>query len=113
VAAVAANALTQPGHSSKIYHLTGPELLTIGDMAQTIGRILGKNINYVNVPLFAARVQMLLSGMDRELVGALMEVASELRSDRGAQLTDTVEQISGRKACTFEAWCAEHIKAFL
>lgn len=112
VAAVAAIALTQPGHSGKIYELTGPELLTIGEMAQVIGCTLGKAIKYVDVPLFAAKVQMLLSGMDRELVGALMEVASELRSDRGAQLTDTVEQVTGRRARPFEAWCAEHIKAF-
>jgi len=112
VAAVAATALTQPGHSRRVYELTGPELLTIEDMAQIIGRVLGKTIKYVNVPLFLARVQMLLSGMDRELVGALMEVADELRSDRGAQQTDVVEQVTGRKARAFEAWCRQHAKAF-
>lgn len=112
VAVVAAVALTQPGHLGKIYELTGPELLSIDDMAQVIGRVLGRTIKYVNVPLFAARVQMLLSGMEGELVGALMEVANELRNDRGAQLTDTVELISGRRARTFEAWCRENSRAF-
>lgn len=113
VAAVAAIALTQPGHLGKIYELTGPELLTISDMAQVIGRALGKTVKYVNVPLFAARVQMLLSGVDRELVGALMEVANELRTDRGAQITSTFEQITGRKARSFEVWCRENTQAFL
>ena len=112
VAAVTAVALTQSGHSNKIYELTGPELLTIGDMAQIIGRVLDKPIKYVNVPLFAARVQMLLSGMDRELVGALMQVADELRNDRGAQVTDTVIRVTGQQPRTFEAWCRENIKAF-
>jgi uncharacterized protein YbjT (DUF2867 family) len=112
VAAVAGTALTQPGHSGKVYELTGPELLTIEDMARIIGRVLGKPIKYVDVPLFLARVQMLLSGMDWELVGALMEVANELRSDRGAQQTDVVEQVTGRKARTFEVWCRQHAKAF-
>jgi uncharacterized protein YbjT (DUF2867 family) len=112
VAAVATTVMTQPGHSSRIYELTGPELLTIDDMAQTIGRVLGENIVYVNVPLIAAKVQMMLSGLDRELVGALMEVANELHHDRGAQLTDTVEHITGRQARTFEAWCRENIKEF-
>ena len=112
VAAVAACALTQPGHAGKIYELTGPELLSIGDMAQIIGHVMGKPIKYVNVPLFAAKVQMLLSGMDRELVGALMELANELRHDRAAQITDTFEQVTGRPAHSFEAWCHQHIKAF-
>lgn len=112
VAAVAAVALTEPGHLGKYYELTGPELLTIGDMADIISQVLAKPVKYVNVPLIAARLQMLLSGMDRELVRALVEVASELRSDRGAQITDTVEQISRHPAHTFEMWCRENIKAF-
>lgn len=112
VAAVAATVLTQNGHSGKIYELTGPELLTIGDMAQILGRVLGRPIKYVSVPLLAARVQMFLSGLDRELVGALIEVANELRTDRGAQINGTVEQVTGRKARSFEVWCRENAQAF-
>jgi alpha-mannosidase len=87
-------------------------LRCIGEMAQIIGRVLDKPIKYVNVPLLAARVQMLLSGMDRELVGALVEVDKELHSNKGAQLTDTVELISGRTARTFEVWCRENTQSF-
>lgn len=112
VAAVAYTALTQSGHASQIYELTGPELLTIGDMAQIIGNVLGKPVKYVNVPLFAARLQMLMFGMDKTLVKALMQVASELRSNKGALRTETVEQVTGYPAQTFEAWCREHIASF-
>jgi (4-alkanoyl-5-oxo-2,5-dihydrofuran-3-yl)methyl phosphate reductase len=112
VAAVAACTLTEPAHTEKIYELTGPELLSIGDMAQVMGRVLGKRIKYINVPLIAAKVQMRLSGIDRELVGALLELAIELRKDRAAQRTETVEGITGRPSRSFEAWCREHIQAF-
>ena len=112
VAAVASVALTQPGHGGQIYELTGPELLTIDDMAQIIGIVLGKPVKYVNVPMFAARLQMLMFGMDRILVKALMQVASELRSNKSAIRTETVEQVMGRPAQTFEAWCRENISAF-
>ena len=112
IAAVAAAALTEPGHSGQIYELTGSELLTIGDMAQIIGRALGKPIRYTNVPLFAARLQMRMSGMDKVLVNALMEVAEELRSNKAAYRTDTVERVTGRPPRTFEVWCREHIAAF-
>ncbi len=112
VARVAACALTGAGHSGKIYELTGQELLNIGEMAEIIGRVLGKRVKYVNVPLLAAKLQMRLSGMDAELVNALMELAKELRSDRAAQLTSTVEQVTGKRARSFEAWCRENIWAF-
>jgi uncharacterized protein YbjT (DUF2867 family) len=108
VAAAAAVALAQPGHAGRVYELTGPELLTIGDMARIIGCALGKPIKYINVPLFAARLQMLMSGMDKALVGALIELAAELRSDQAAQLTDTVEQVTGKPPRTFEEWCRDH-----
>jgi uncharacterized protein YbjT (DUF2867 family) len=112
VAAVAAVALTRPEHASKIYELTGPELLTIDDMAQIIGIVIGRQVKYVNVPMFAARLQMLMSGMDGTLVKALMQVASELRNNKGAVLTKTVEGVTGRPAQTFDAWCREHASAF-
>lgn len=112
VAAVAAVALTQFEHAGKIYELTGPELLTIDDMAQIIGNVIDRQVKYVNVPMFAARLQMLMSGMDRTLVKALMQVASELRSNKGALLTETVEWVTGHPAQRFEAWCREHASAF-
>lgn len=40
-----------------------------------------------------------------------MEVADALRTDRGAQLTDTVRQVTGTPPRTFEAWCRENIEA--
>jgi (4-alkanoyl-5-oxo-2,5-dihydrofuran-3-yl)methyl phosphate reductase len=112
IARVAACVLSRPGHLGRVYELTGPELLSIGDMAQTIGRVIDKPVRYVNVPLLAAKVQMRLSGMNRELVGALIELAEELRNDRAAQLTHTVGQITGMPARSFEAWCREHKGAF-
>ena len=112
IAAVAAAALAQPGHDRQVYELTGPELLTIDDMARIIGAVLGKPVKYVNVPLLAARLQMLMFGMDRTLVKALMQVASELRSNKAALLTKTIEQVTGHPPQTFETWCREHIDAF-
>jgi uncharacterized protein YbjT (DUF2867 family) len=112
VAVVAYHVLTQSGHCSKIYELTGPELLTIGDMATIIGNLLGKPVKYIGVPLFAASLQMLLFGLDLKLIRAFMQLASELRSDRGAILTETVQAITGHPAQTFEAWCRENVDAF-
>ncbi len=112
VAAVATIALTQPGHTGQAYELTGPELVSIGEMVQIIGRVLGKPLKYTSIPPLAAKLWMLKSGMDQVLVNALMEMLAALRKNQGAIVTDTVAQVTGRPARTFEAWCREHIAAF-
>jgi len=112
VAAVAACALTQPGHGGKAYELTGPELFTIGEMVRVISKVLGKPIQYTDIPPIAAKLFMLKSGMDKTLVNALMEMLGSLRRDEGAIVTNTVQQVTGRQPGTFEAWCREHIDAF-
>lgn len=43
---------------------------------------------------------------------ALMELADTIRKNKGAQLTNTVEQVVGRPAQTFETWRRENIGAF-
>src|SRR6266511_5725299 len=90
VAKVAAVALTQPGHSRQAYELTGSELFTIGEMVQVISGVLGKPIQYVDIPPVAAKLFMLKSGMDKALVNALMEMLASLRRNEGAIVTDTV-----------------------
>jgi (4-alkanoyl-5-oxo-2,5-dihydrofuran-3-yl)methyl phosphate reductase len=112
IAAVAACALTQPGHNGKAYELTGPELFTIGEMVQVISKVLGKPIQYRDIPPIAAKLFMLKSGMDKTLVNALMEMLGSLRRGEGAVVTDTVQQVTGREPRTFETWCRAHIDAF-
>lgn len=112
VASVAACALTQPGHSAKAYELTGSELFTIGEMVQVIAKVLGKPIQYVDIPPIAAKLFMRKTGMDGILANALMEMLGSLRRDEGAVMTDTVEQVTGCKPGSFENWCREHIGDF-
>ena len=112
VAAAAAVALTQPGHSGQAYELTGSELFTIGEMVQVISHVLGKPIQYIDIPPIAAKLFMLKSGMDKVLVNALMEMLASLRKNEGAIVTDTVQRVTGNPPRTFEAWCCEHLQAF-
>jgi uncharacterized protein YbjT (DUF2867 family) len=112
IASVAAYALAQPGHCGKTYELTGPELFTIGEMVQVIAKVLGRPIQYRDIPPIAAKLFLLKTGMDKSLVNALMEMLGSLRRDEGAIVTDTLQQVTGREPGTFEAWCREHIEAF-
>ncbi len=112
IAAVAAKTLTQPGHEGCAYQLTGPAQLSIEEMVQTIARVVGKPIQYTNIPPLAAGLWMLRSGMSLKLVAALLELMGTLRRGDVSPLTDTVERVTGRPPRTFEAWCQEHIGEF-
>jgi uncharacterized protein YbjT (DUF2867 family) len=112
VASVACAVLTQAGHAGKIYEITGPQVFTIGEMAQVLGRVLDKPLRYVNVPAFLAAIWLRRFGMSRELVNALMETLGALRRNEYAYVTDAVERVGSVRPRTFEAWCKEHASAF-
>lgn len=47
VAEAAARVLTEPGHAGKRYDLTGPEALSMWDLAETLERVLGRPVSYL------------------------------------------------------------------
>jgi hypothetical protein len=111
-AEVAARALTSVGHGGRLYTLTGPELLSVPDMARMLGEVLGRTVTTVDIPLEAHRERLLASGIDP----AFAEVAvngSRLVADGGnARVTTDVEQVLGRPPRTFATWARDHRAAF-
>jgi hypothetical protein len=81
-------------------------------MVQIISRTLERPLQYTDIPPIAARLWMLNSGMDKNLVNALMEMLASLRKNQGAICTETIKQITGREPGSFEAWCKGHTGAF-
>ena len=112
IAAVAAVALTSPGHEGKVYDLTGPEALTVGDQAKLLGAAIGKPVKYVDVPDAAAKDSMLGMGMPAVIADAMLEFTGFVRSGGAGFVTDTVKTVTGKPARTFAAWSQEHAAAF-
>lgn len=112
IAAVAAVALTQPGHEGKGYALSGPELLSMGEMVQIIARHLGKSIQYVAMSDAEADEMMRKMGLSEYVIEGLIGAFTAMRTGRFAYLTDTVEQVTGHPPRHFDVWCKEHLAAF-
>ena len=55
IAAVAAAVLTTPGHEGKAYTLTGPEALSMSEVAQKLGAAIGKPVKYGFSERFSGR----------------------------------------------------------
>jgi uncharacterized protein YbjT (DUF2867 family) len=112
IAAVAAAALTSSEHENQAYTLTGPETLIICEIVEILGRVLGKSLRYENVPLSVAGEGMLNAGLPAYVVDGLIEAFKAIHEGRFAYLTDAVEQATGRKPRTYQAWCRDHLAAF-
>jgi uncharacterized protein YbjT (DUF2867 family) len=67
VAAVAGAVLTETGYVGKIFDITGPQSLTIGEMVEILAKVIGKPIKYIDVPVFAAAIAMLRNGTSLNL----------------------------------------------
>ncbi|RPJ30430.1 MAG: NAD-dependent epimerase/dehydratase family protein, partial [Planctomycetaceae bacterium] len=63
IAAIAVRCLTEPGHEGKIYRLTGPEALTNVQVAEKIGRVMGKPVTYSYMPPDQTKKGMIEMGM--------------------------------------------------
>ncbi len=108
IAQVAAKALTEDGHAGKAYELSGPEAIGIVDAAETLSKVTGRKITYVDVPESAAKSAMLGLGMPEWMVDAMMELHAIDKAGYAANVTDTVEQVTGKKARTFADFAREN-----
>lgn len=112
VAAVACAVLTEPGYVGKIFDITGPQSLTIGEMVEILAKVIGKPVKYIDVPVFAAAIAMLRNGTSLNLAYHLMQTLGALRRSEYAGVTDVVERVGGVKPRTFEEWCRDNLGAF-
>lgn len=100
VAAVAAVVLTEPGHASQTYDVTGPEALSYTDVAAALTQSLAREVRYVDVPDDAVRQALAGYGLDAWLIEALIGLYQDYRRSGvdgyAARVTDTVQRLTGR-----------------
>jgi len=100
VAAVAAAALTQNGHAGAHYDVTGPQALSYSDVAVKVATAMGRPISYVDAPDDAVRQALLGAGLSGWFAGALVGLYQDYRRSGtdgyAAQVTDTVQSVTGR-----------------
>lgn len=108
----AAAVLTGTGHEGKNYILTGPEPISMHDVADTLSDVLDTDITYVSVPGEAALEFMVSMGFPEWIArgyGELMEGFSRGFADRA---TGNVELLTGRPPRSFERFARDHAYLF-
>ncbi|GMR05754.1 MAG: NAD(P)H-binding protein [Gammaproteobacteria bacterium] len=106
IADVAVAALTEDGHASQVYELTGPRLLTFADAVNEIARASGREIRYVQIPQqdFAAGVAE--AGLPKDIAWLLNYLFATVLDGRNAHLCDGVQRALGREPVDFTDFCS-------
>jgi uncharacterized protein YbjT (DUF2867 family) len=112
IAEVAATVLTGSGHEGKIYPLTGPEALSMAEVAEKLSIATGKPIQYVNVAPEEAKSANLAVGMPPYLVDALFELFAERRKGKEAYVSLVIPTIFGWQATSFDEFAARNAAIF-
>jgi len=107
IAAVAAEVLTKPGHDGKTYTLTGPDLLSRGEVVEILGKELGRKITYLPVTdeQFRAAVKGHLPESYVELLSMLY---AGVRAGWTESRTDDVQKVLGRPPISFARFAKDH-----
>ena len=112
IAEIAAKVLTGSGHEGKTYPLTGPQALTMTEVAEKLSAATGKTIRYVNVPPEAARQAQLAAGMPPYLADALFELFAERRNGKEAKVWPDAELLLDRRPTSFDEFARRNAAVF-
>ncbi len=110
IAAVAARALCEDGHTGGDYVLTGPESLSQADQVSAIGAAIGRRIRFDELSPEEFRREM----ADRMPgpVADMLLAAWRATIGHPAFVTSTVADVVGSPPRTFRQWVADHADAF-
>lgn len=104
--------LTGSGHEGKSYILTGPEAISMHDVADTFSKVLGKDVNYVNVPHEASLQSMVSMGFPEWIARGYGELMEGFSQGFASKVTNNVETLSGHPARSFEQFARDHRQVF-
>jgi uncharacterized protein YbjT (DUF2867 family) len=111
VAGVAAAVLTEPGHAGAHYDVTGPQALSYADVADRLTVATGRRVAYVDAPDEAVLQALLGAGLNDWFANALVGLYQDYRRSGtdgyAAQVTGTVERLTGRRARSLDDLLAE------
>jgi uncharacterized protein YbjT (DUF2867 family) len=103
IAAVAAETLANPeAHASAQYAPTGPEALTVADVATIIGEVLGRPVRHNDVDREAWISGAVAAGFVPAAYGEMLRwLTGTVASGNGSRSTDDVRNVTGVPPTTF------------
>jgi uncharacterized protein YbjT (DUF2867 family) len=107
IADVAVAALTEDGHTNRLYELTGPRLLTFAHAVEEIAAATGRDIRYEQTTMEQFEAALTEQDVPGDAVGLLGYLFTEVLDGRNAQLADGVQQALGREPRDFAEYARD------
>jgi uncharacterized protein YbjT (DUF2867 family) len=111
IAGVAARALLTDELVGQRIPLTGPQAFTNTQLTEAIGAVLGRPLQYRELPNASVRQRFLGLGFSADFADAYMAMLAETL-DQPALVTQDVQTILGRPAVPFVQWVSQHRNMF-
>lgn len=112
IAAVAVAALSEKGHSGKVYDLTGPESLTHTEIAAIFTAELGRQVKFVDVAPAEMRQAVLAAGFPEWQADGLIEDYAHYARGEAAMISPVIEKVTGMPARNFNSFVKDHAALF-
>jgi uncharacterized protein YbjT (DUF2867 family) len=112
IAEAAIAVLTTSGHEGQTYPITGPEALTMTEVAEKLSAAVGKPIRYVDVPPEEAKAARLAAGIPPYLAEGLDELFAERREGKESKVWPTIEEVFGWQPTTFDEFARRNAAIF-
>jgi len=108
LAAVAAEALTEPGHERRAYELTGGEALDYFEVAEILSDVLGRRITYSNPSIRRFVAEMRRRGASPGFTLVTAAIYTTARLGLAGRVSPDVEHLLGRPPTTLRRFAEEH-----
>ena len=112
VAAVSVKVLSEDGHAGQAYTLTGPEALSNSQVAQKLGEVLGREIQFVNLSPDDLKTALVSAGVSGWNADALIDLQRLYRDGKASAVTRDLEKIVGREPRSLTQFLTENREAF-
>lgn len=104
IADVAFAALTQPGHSYRLYELTGPRALTFAEAVKEIAAATGREIAFAAIPAPDYRAALDESQVPAEVSDLVLHLLTTVLDGRNTPIAHGVREALGREPRDFSGY---------
>jgi uncharacterized protein YbjT (DUF2867 family) len=104
IAAVAVAAITRPALRNQLLEVTGPQLLSFDACVEVIARASQRPIGFSTAPIDAYLEGAKSQGVPAEIAWLVNELFVNVLDGRNESTTDTVQQVLGRPARSFQQY---------
>lgn len=112
ITAVAAVALTEPGHLGRTYTITGPGAITHAEVARAIGEVIGRNVTFAEVPPEAFSAALRSVGVPPWQVDGLIEDYAHDARGEAAEISTAVRDLTGKEPRDVVRFARDHAGVF-